>query len=98
MKIPTDPSTHEIHFYKEPRRWAIRHFKVRSGDSPLRHFFVVYDGENLYNQSTTHAFQGNYPDKTLESMVMQVWPDRFGSLVTQRLTELMEEDNERRAD
>lgn len=90
----TDEATHEIHFYGEPRRWAVRHFKVRSGDSPLRHFFIVYDGEAMYDQATIHAFQGTYPDKTLEMMVGQVWTRKFGNLVVQRLTELMEGNNE----
>lgn len=96
MNIPTDQATHEIHFYTEPRKWAVRHFKVRSGDSPLRHFFIVYDGEEMYDQATIHAFQGHYSDKDLENMVGQVWTCKFGNLVMQRLTELMEENNEQR--
>jgi hypothetical protein len=94
MNVPTDQATHEIHFYTEPRKWAVRHFKVRSGDSPLRHFFIVYDGDKMYDQERTYAFQGHYTYALLVDMVSECLGNGFGSVVVEQLNELMETTNE----
>ena len=91
MNSKTDEATHEIHFYGEPRRWAVRHFKVRSGDSPLRHFFIVYDGAKMYEHSGIRAFQGNNTRSPLSEVVRSQYTQKeFGNTVLVKLNELME--------
>ncbi len=81
--------THEFHVFAEPRRWAVRHFRVRGLEAPTRHFFIVHDGDKLHDQSRTHAFQGEYPEGTLSSKLDSVYDKEFSASVTEKLHELM---------
>ena len=94
MNDATDEATHEIHFYEKPRRWAVRHFKVCRGDSPLQHFFIVYDGAKMYEHSGIRAFQGKNTRSPLSEAVRSQYDQEFGNTVFVKLNELMEKTNE----
>ena len=81
---------HKFHVFTSPKRWAVRHFRVRGLDTPSRHFFIVHHGEHLHDAGHTHAFQGVYSSGTLADKISEVYDEAFAREVAEKLYELMD--------